>query len=275
MDTVTLRADRPRAVLVLLLALLMALASGACATPPRSPEVPRVGVPHFSLATFNVLFEASGDAATLEAIAQADADVVCLQELNEPWVAALARRYARAYPYRWFHAAGGSRGLGVMSRFPLEQGALLPPAPRGFHRALIAYAHTPLGRVQLLVVHLRSYRAGRGGLLASVTSVAEDHELELQAFTSQLRPGPTLVAGDFNEGPDGRALRWLERRGFANALPAFHPGQPTWRGRSIAGQLDLGLDHILYDRSFEPLDARVVSAGHSDHLPVVAVLRSR
>lgn len=258
-----------------ILVSVLALAGGACATPPRSPEAPRPGVAHLSIATFNVLFETWNDAATIEAIAQADADVVCLQEVNEAWVAALTRRYAREYPHVAFAAAGGSRGLGVMSRFPLEERALLPAAPRGFHSAMIVYVRTPLGRVQVLVVHLRSYLRGRGGPLRSVTSIAEDHAQEIQAFAAQLRPGPTLVVGDFNEESDGRAVRWLERRGFANALPSYHPGQPTWRGRSIAGQLERSIDHILYDRSFVPLDARVVSAGNSDHLPVVAVLRSR
>jgi hypothetical protein len=33
-------------------------------------------------------------------------------------------------------------------------------------------------------------------------------------------------------------------------------------------------DHILFDGSFEPIDAWVVRAGSSDHLPVVAHLEA-
>ena len=80
------------------------------------------------------------------------------------------------------------------------------------------------------------------------------------------------VLGDFNEEEDGAAVRFLELRGFVNALPLFHPGQGTWRYRSIANQLDRALDHIFYGPGLTPLNAWVHRAGNSDHLPVIAHL---
>jgi endonuclease/exonuclease/phosphatase family metal-dependent hydrolase len=82
------------------------------------------------------------------------------------------------------------------------------------------------------------------------------------------------VVGDFNEGPDGDAIHYLEDAGFRNVLPLFRPGQETWRVRSLGGQTAETLDHILFDESFLPLDARVMVEGNSDHLPVLAHFES-
>ncbi len=107
-------------------------------------------------------------------------------------------------------------------------------------------------------------------------SVRADHDFEIRLFMSQSTDSvPTLVVGDFNEGPNGSAVRYLEKVGFQNALPLYHPGEPTWRyGRWTIVQFTQELDHILFDGSFEPVDAWVVNAGASDHLPVVARLEA-
>jgi endonuclease/exonuclease/phosphatase (EEP) superfamily protein YafD len=125
--------------------------------------------------------------------------------------------------------------------------------------------------LQLLNVHLRSLLSGNSGALKSYLSTEADHVLEIEDLSSQCDAGfSNLVVGDFNEGPDGDAVDLLEREGYANALPAFHPGQPTWRYRSVAGQLEETVDHILYDETLRPLDAWVEVKGRSDHLPVLA-----
>jgi endonuclease/exonuclease/phosphatase (EEP) superfamily protein YafD len=81
---------------------------------------------------------------------------------------------------------------------------------------------------------------------------------------------PIIVLGDFNESPKGKAVRYLESRGFQNVLPLYHPGQPTWRFRSLGDQLTKTYDHILFNDALRPLNAWVERKGASDHLPVVA-----
>ena len=68
-------------------------------------------------------------------------------------------------------------------------------------------------------------------------------------------------------------MRWLEARGYENALPLFHPDEHTWRHPLLVWEFHQMLDHVLFDRAFVPLDARVIHAGHSDHLPIVAQLQ--
>ena len=73
---------------------------------------------------------------------------------------------------------------------------------------------------------------------------------------------------DFTKSPR-RPLDCWKTADSATCCP-YHPGQWTWRGRSVAGQFSLSIDHILFDGSMVPLDAWVSSPGNSDHNPVVA-----
>ena len=83
-----------------------------------------------------------------------------------------------------------------------------------------------------------------------------------------------LIAGDFNEGTSGAAIRYLQENGYQNILPLYHPGQPTWRyDKTVGGQFTQTIDHILFDDAFESLNAWVVNSGASDHLPVLAHLQ--
>ena len=80
----------------------------------------------------------------------------------------------------------------------------------------------------------------------------------------------TIVLGDFNEESNGEAIKKLKDDGFRDVLPLFRPGQATWRHSSLASQFTAAIDHIMFDSTLEPLDARVLVKGNSDHLPLVA-----
>lgn len=250
---------------------LLTPALAGCPERPLEPRAPTPGVFHFTVQTFNVEFGDSSDPVTVAAVGEADADIVCLQEVTPAWQAVLMARYAQRYPHMVFHVRGptSTAGLAVLSRYPIDDQGV-QPAPNGWHPAWHLHVETPGGSVQLLHVHLRAPLNGRSGALESYLKVEDDHRLEIDQFAQVLEENrPTLVLGDFNEEADGAALRFLEERGFTNALPLFHPGQGTWRYRSVADQFDRALDHILYGAGLAPLDAWVRRRGHSDHLPVV------
>ena len=56
-----------------------------------------------------------------------------------------------------------------------------------------------------------------------------------------------------------------------SALQDFEGSSATWRWNTSIGPVTSELDHVVYDPHLEPLSVRVVQAGNSDHLPVVAV----
>jgi endonuclease/exonuclease/phosphatase family metal-dependent hydrolase len=251
------------------LGLLLALLLGACGPSPLQPREPTPGVPHFSIATFNVHFPTGGDTETLDAIAATDADLVFLQETDASWECALTARFSDEYAALRFSPGEGPHGLALLSRFPIDDYQALP-APNDWHPAARAVVHAPLGPLSILHVHLRSKFEGESNPLGNLLATESDHAREMEHFLAAEDELPAIVLGDFNEDPDGGAVGWLEDRGFRNALPLYHPGQFTWRGRSVANQLAFTIDHILFAPSLVPLNARISARGNSDHYPILA-----
>lgn len=242
-----------------------------CGERPLEPREPTPGVPHYKLVTYNIAYFTSGD-PTLSAVGETDGDVIALQEVDPEWADQLAERYVADYPYMLFRAEEGPKGLGVMSRFPIADGGF-HDAPKDWHPAWHVLVQTPSGPIQLLNVHLRALFDGSSDPVGSYFNTSNDHVNEMYLFTSAcLEDVPTVVLGDFNEGVGGEAVEYLEDRGYRNALPLFHPGQPTWHAPSVANQMQMTIDHVLFDSAFEPLNAYVLDIGTSDHMPVVAHL---
>jgi endonuclease/exonuclease/phosphatase family metal-dependent hydrolase len=253
-----------QAVRVLLLVLAALL---ACAPRLRAENSSADNGFVLTVATFNVHHPASSDPETVEAVGQTGADMIFLQEVTPSWREVLERRYGDAYPHRWFAVRGGAGGLGILSRFPLEEARVLPPPIK--HPAGLVRVKTPAGDVQVLNLHLRSVFTG-DNVVSAFFSVGDDHVQELRAYFPHLRRMPTLIVGDLNENPGAAATGWLKDRGFVDALPRHRRNQYTWR--TLGGSIRLALDHILFDSTFESLDAWVMPGGDSDHLPVVARL---
>jgi endonuclease/exonuclease/phosphatase family metal-dependent hydrolase len=248
-----------------------------CASRPLEPRDPDPGAFHFTIETYNLNNDEGGNLDTLAALGQANADVICLQEITTEWQASIEARYDRLYAYRMFKTdpGGGAAGLGILSRFPVRDGGW-HAGPNGWHPAWHYLVDTPHGTFKIMNTHLRNATGQNGNTIQSILRTADDHRYEINLFTSQnTLELPTVILGDFNEGPSGAAVEYLEGIGYQNILPLFHPGQPTWRyARSVGSQFTQELDHILFDAAFEPLNAWVVNAGASDHLPVVAHLEA-
>ena len=255
---------------------VLPLLAVACAEPPLEPREPTPGRAHFTVETFNVELTDAYDADTVAAVGAAGAEVIALQEVTHAWKDVLLAEYAATYPHMIFRLeAGGAGGLAMLSKYPLEDLGFRP-GPGDWHPAWHVLVHTPMGAVQVLNVHLRPIFSGGSDPVDSYFSVGDDHVDQIALYSDECTDGlPTLVVGDFNESPDGDAVRWLETRGFQNALPLFHPGQETWRFASVGDTFAEAIDHILFDTAFEPLDAWVEVRGDSDHLPVAAHLESR
>jgi endonuclease/exonuclease/phosphatase family metal-dependent hydrolase len=181
------------------------------------------------------------------------------------------------FPYRAFKADinGGAAGLGILSHYPVRDGGW-HAGPNGWHPSWQHLVDTPHGSISIVNIHLRNATGENGNTVQSYLRTEADHLYEIKEFTARCTSVmPTLVAGDFNEGTTGAAIRYLEENGYQNILPLYHPGQPTWRyDKTVGGQFTQTLDHILFDKSFESLNAWVTTAGGSDHLPVMAHLQA-
>ena len=222
--------------------------------------------------TYNVLHTNPAVEDTHDAIAAGEPDLVLLQETTRRWEEALRGRFGRAYPHVVVHHSHrGAAGFLALSRTPVREDALLPPAADAFpaHRLVV---DTAIGPLQVLHVHLRPMYDG-GDWVRGYFTTPPIRRREIEAYWATMRPElPTIVAGDFNEEGNGLALGFLAERGVRRV----DPGAPTWRWegnyRGNDVKLRLALDHIAHDQRLRATAARVIDGGGSDHLPVVADL---
>ncbi len=203
--------------------------------------------------------------AVLDAIAAADADVALLQEISQDWHAALEGRFA--YPHRSVHFdARPAGGLAVLSRFPIDEAALIPATPDGWFPA----QRLVVAGVQILHVHLRPALDERGWATGYI-STPPIRLRQIQAYWALVTPEvPTIVAGDYNEEPAGTTVAFLTAQGLARVVTT---GPKTWHymreGREV---LALDIDHVMIDRRLVATDGRVLDAGTSDHRPIVVTI---
>jgi endonuclease/exonuclease/phosphatase (EEP) superfamily protein YafD len=226
--------------------------------------------------TYNVNYGLAGDGETLRAITEQQADVVLLQETTPAWEAVLRGTLGDTYPHVAFRHCCGAGGMAVLSRFPFHEREYLEPPEGGWFPAWTLDVDAPLGRLQLMNVHLRPQIGDSGpnvgGIISGMVTTPPIRRREISDYFARLDADvPTLIAGDFNESESGGALQYLEKQGFRSTLPEFSDAD-TWHwNTSVVGTVSRRFDHIVYGQGLEPLSARVVAAGNSDHLPVVAV----
>jgi endonuclease/exonuclease/phosphatase (EEP) superfamily protein YafD len=225
-----------------------------------------------TLMTYNVDFANHDHAASLDAIEQADADVVLLQEITAAWRRAVEQRLAARYPHREFHLASRpAGGLAVLSKVPIQREQILPtPLPGWFPASRIVLA-TAAGPLQILHVHLRP--AWDGDWFRGFMTTPPMRRKEIESYWKSIESLPTIVAGDFNEDPTGLAVAFLEGKGLVRAPTT---GPTTWRYEHSGTELlKMNIDHVMADPSLTCRDARVIDAGRSDHRPVIVTIEQR
>ena len=228
-----------------------------------------------SILTYNVEFNHGTPAATIDAIADANADIICLQESNQDWEGAIRSRFLSDFTEMRFQPPppNDPGGLAVLSKFPIESVTKLAPGERGWFPACLAIVATPAGRVQILNVHLRPLISDGGSRVKGFLTVESMHRAEIESLQRQLDPNlPTLIVGDFNEGNDGKATQWLAALGFTDVLPHFDRDTPTWHGSVYGVKTSYRDDHVMVTKGLTCTDARVLQRGASDHYPVRATV---
>ena len=249
----------------------------ACSQAPlQAPRAPARDGGTLGVLSYNLNYGISGDAATLDAIAEVPSDLVLLQETTPEWEQALRARLGEEFQYMMFRHCCVAGGLGVLSKYPVRELEYIEPPEGGWFPGWHLSVQSPLGELQVLNVHLRPQLgdsgANLGGVLSGMVTTPPIRKEQIQLYASHLQAGtPALIAGDFNENEQGGAVSWLEAHGLHSALPDFSR-EDTWSWQTSLGRLSRRFDHIVTSRELRALSARVVEAGHSDHRPVFALL---
>jgi len=184
----------------------------------------------------------------------------------------------------WFGDTRAS--LCILSRFSIHQ---VEEMEREALRAaggsgLVATYEMDLGgwTVRVTNLHLETPRDGfellrSGQVLRSIPTIREKSHLrtielaQARRWVDRSPDLPRIVAGDFNTPRESRAYRnaWSD---WTNTWTRVGRG---YGGTRLNGWIRPRIDHILVDRSWLVIDARVGEDLGSDHLPVVATVRLR
>ncbi len=255
------------------LPLLMALPIAALVPVPSEGEAPT----GLRLMTYNLNYGNPQPETSLAAIEREDADVVLLQEITGAWQRALERRLTRQYPHRIFRVhARSAGGLAVLSKHRISSEEVwAPPAGTGaWFPAQRLVVDAPIGPVQILNVHLRPAMID-GSWVKGFVHTPPLRRKEIEAHWKKIDTRvPTIVAGDFNEDPFGRAVAYLQQHGLTRVATA---GPTTWRYETGDGGelLRIDIDHVMIDARVAARNGRVIDAGTSDHRPVVVTIEAK
>ncbi|MEU0114575.1 endonuclease/exonuclease/phosphatase family protein [Streptomyces bobili] len=221
---------------------------------------PEPGARDLVVVQHNVSDENGDPVGTARVLADADPDLIALEELVPSALPFYERALAARYPYRTVQGS-----VGLWSKHPLTEAETLDVKPRGitkdWSRALRAVARTPYGEIAVYVAHLPSVRVRASGLASSWRD--ESAGLLGRAVEAEgLRK--VILLGDLNGTVHDEGLAPLTsrmetpERGFAFSFPASFP---------LAR-----IDQVMA-RSASVSHIRTLPATGSDHLPVAALVR--
>ncbi len=193
----------------------------------------------------------------LEAVRQADPDVLLLLEVNDRWMAELAPLRSN-YPVVLAEPRPDNFGLALLSRWPIRQQEVLE----------LGEVPVPSLAVELALSDREFWLLGTHPVPPGSPGEAgeRNHQLRAIADWAREKAGPTMVLGDLNATPWSPYFRDLLRdSGLVDAKPAWGLFT-TWPAQSW--MLRLPLDHCLVSPDIGVIARRVGQNTGSDHLPI-------
>jgi endonuclease/exonuclease/phosphatase (EEP) superfamily protein YafD len=261
-----------------LLILPLLLASSGEVAPP-SAEVRATAGTEVSIVGYNVQFDSTEIDKSIDVVADAHPDIVCFTELTKGFIDEFEARLSKTYPYRSFQPAVGTWGVGIASKFPLSQVQKFEEKPYKIP-GLEAVVSVGSKQVRVACLHLfppGAKRHSRDGFLETMEKNAELRQKQAEYVTSRYasKDLSTILVGDMNDSPDGKAVTTFVHAGFVRACECSESKcGGTWPGATSLFPAVFEIDHILgRGVSFE--SAKVIHGGGSDHFPVFATFEIR
>lgn len=208
---------------ILLGAVLISAAAGESAPPDRT------------VMTYNVFVDSKEPSRTIELVATVSPDVICIQELTQPFASSFIKRLGQTYPHRNFKPASGTWGIGIASKFPIVAADGFAQSPSKMPAAL-ATVRFPERELVVACLHLFPPAARRNGSESIPEVLRENAILRAQQARSLVKRFATekraiLLLGDLNAQSFDPALIALKEAGFADACDAAGADcGATWPG---------------------------------------------
>jgi endonuclease/exonuclease/phosphatase family metal-dependent hydrolase len=202
-----------------------------------------------------------------DVIKDSGVDVVCLQEVHQrlPWSKLvdqprwLGERLRMQFAFQRNLTIGiGGFGNAVLTKHPIVGTAVYALTSHQEQRGLLEV------RIRMPETVLTVFCTHLG--LDDEERVKQTEEI-VRIVSSA--PQPFVLCGDFNEQPDGKAMRNLYASGqLTDCADAMHANYPTFR----TDQLTSRIDYIFAGGPLKVDWTGVLDTEASDHLPVVSAL---
>lgn len=243
-----------------------------CVRTPRPEFSPQQA--NLEIVTYNVNWGFVNPDKVARYIATENADIVCLQETHRYWKKSLSDKLNKVYPYGKFKEWGNAGGIAIISKYELKDANFIEPNDKWFP-AYFARVRTPIGKIQILNVHLSPPLPADGNNAAAARiKTGEIHSAEMEWFLrgADLNE-PMIILGDFNGDEKDKAITRLTESGWTDALWQFDRKSNTWEWKPQGGKtMKERYDHILYNRFLDCTGAKVTESDASNHYPVTAVI---
>lgn len=206
--------------------------------------------------TLNVLSSNERPLTAIDHVMAADADIVCLLEVDHGWDAFLEPLRVK-YPERMEDLTAGNFGIACYTRLPVKSSEIRRHTPWGLPSVLFNLDHfgrslTFLGTHPLPPINAENAQAWRdhlSGIAALATSIHDE----------------MIVAGDFNATPWCEGMRLLREAGGLDFRSTDPVWPPTW-GLNLP--MMIPIDHVLVKGGLT-VQKRIIGPDlGSDHRPV-------
>jgi endonuclease/exonuclease/phosphatase (EEP) superfamily protein YafD len=233
---------------------------------PRSALRRRRADVELTVLAANLLHGKADPDALSRIVDRFDVDVLCVQEVHQAALDAIADRVARVLPHQLSVPGTEGAGAGIFSRHPLVN----PRRPPGYgFPPVLADVVVPIKRtpgtrmITVLSFHSKA-PLGNGGTRRWSDDLARVGRLMRQ------HPGSLIVAGDFNATREHRRFRDLLTGGFTDAADDAGAGLlPTFPAKPHRIPIAC-LDHVVVGRGLVGVAASTAPIPGSDHRAVIA-----
>jgi endonuclease/exonuclease/phosphatase (EEP) superfamily protein YafD len=248
-----LRRDKRAVALVMLVCLnytfVLPLYFGKPAPPTEKP---------FRAMLMNINANNGNTELVLGSIRQAAPDILLLEEVTLKWASELEVLNA-TYPYRIAEPQEGCFGIMLLSKYPLEHGAVVQIGIAGVP-SIITEVHLPQDVVSIIGTHPLPPVSAEGSLQRNIQLAAIPDMVHQQKH-------PVLLIGDLNTTPWSPYFKQLlNESGLKNSMKGFGH-QPSWPVNHFF--LRIPLDHVLHSPEITIHNRMILRDVGSDHFPVI------
>jgi endonuclease/exonuclease/phosphatase (EEP) superfamily protein YafD len=207
------------------------------------------------IACFNVVMTNTNYDATIQSALSTQADFIVFEEIYENWAKELEEKLKDQYPYYKLVPQNNLYGIGVFSKYPLENIEIFNFGNVPSIRADIRIHHSLITTISSHLGSPGSYGgyAVRNKQLLDITNYLDT--------ISSLK----LAIGDYNATPwDECIINFKNQTQLMDSRKNLSPTFPT-----IFAPALIPLDYIFHSKEFECIEFKTIDNGDSDHKGIV------